>query len=55
MGQQLKVSSDRLAKQGIEPIISDLQGEWFIHNKTAAPLLPVVKFHYSLCLIQSYK
>ena len=27
----LKVSSDRLGKQGIEPAIPDLKGEQFIH------------------------
>ena len=28
MGQQLKVSSDRLEKPGIEPATPDLQGKW---------------------------
>ena len=32
---QLKVSSDRLVKQGMEPIPPGLQGEWFIHYTTA--------------------
>ena len=36
-GAQLKDSSDRLVKPGIEPGTSGLQGKWFIHYTTAAP------------------
>ena len=36
-GQQLKVSSDRLVKPGIEPGTPGLYGERFIHYTTAAP------------------
>ena len=36
-GPQLRVSSDRLEKLGIEPAIPHLQGGWFIHNTMAAP------------------
>ena len=32
-----KVSSDRLAKPGIEPATPGLQGKWLIHNTIAAP------------------
>ena len=34
-GQQLKVSSDRLVKPGIEPGTPGLQGKRFIHYTTA--------------------
>ena len=34
---ELKVSSNRLVKQGIEPTAPGLQGEWFIFYITAAP------------------
>ena len=34
---QLKVSSDRLVKPGIEPATPTLEGEWFNHNTTAIP------------------
>ena len=37
-GPQLKVSSDRLVKPGIEPVTPGLQGKWFIHYTTASPL-----------------
>ena len=37
MGPQLKVSSDRMVKPGIEPVIPGLQGEWFIHYSIVAP------------------
>ena len=36
---QLKVSSDRLVKPGIEPAIPGLQGKRFIHYTVAALLL----------------
>ena len=36
-GPQLKVSSDRLEKPGIEPATPGLQGKWLIHYTTAAP------------------
>ena len=36
-GPQLKVSSDRLVKPGIEPATPGLQGKRFIHYTTAAP------------------
>ena len=39
-GPRLNVSSDRLSKQGIEPATSGLQGKWFIHYITAAPIYP---------------
>ena len=38
-GHLLKVSSDRLVKLGIEPVTPCLQGEWFIHYTTAAPII----------------
>ena len=37
-GPQLNVSSDRLVKPGNQPAIPGLQGKWFIHNTTAAPV-----------------
>ena len=37
-GPRLKVSSDRLVKPGIESATPGLQGKWFIHYTTAAPL-----------------
>ena len=37
-GPRLKVLSDRLVKQGIEPAIPSLQGKRFIHYTTAAPI-----------------
>ena len=37
-GPQLKVSSDRLVKSGIEPATTGLQGKRFIHYTTAPPL-----------------
>ena len=37
-GPRLKVSSDRLVKQGIEPVTPGLQGKRFIHYTTAAPI-----------------
>ena len=37
-GPQLKVSSDRLVKPGIEPGTPGLQGKRFIHYTTAAPI-----------------
>ena len=40
-GPRLKVTSDRLMKPGIEPVIPGLQGKPFIHYTTAAPELPV--------------
>ena len=50
-GPQLKVSSDRLLKPGIEPATPGLQGKQFIHYTTAAPvcvelvkLLPVHRY-----------
>ena len=36
-GPRLKVSSDRLVKQGIEPVTPGLQDKGFIHYTTAAP------------------
>ena len=36
LGPQLKVSSDRLVKQGIEPAAPGLQGKQFIHYTTLA-------------------
>ena len=42
-GPQLKVSSDRLVKPGIEPATSGLQGKRFIHYTTAAPFLSECK------------
>ena len=35
-GPQLKVSSKRLVKPGMEPATTGLQGEWFIQYTTAA-------------------
>ena len=37
-GTQLKVSSDRLVKTGIETGTPGLQGKQFIHHSTAAPI-----------------
>ena len=37
-GPRLKVSSDRLVKPRIEPVIPGLQGRRFIHYTTAAPI-----------------
>ena len=37
-GPQLKVSSDRLVKPGIEPATPGLQGKQFIHYTTAASI-----------------
>ena len=37
MGPQLKVSSNRMMKPGIEPATPDLQGECLIHYTTEAP------------------
>ena len=42
-GPQLKVSSDRLVKPGIEPATPGLQGKRFIHYTTAAPICSVKK------------
>ena len=36
-GPQIKVSSDRLVKSGIEPVTPGVQGKWFIHYTAAAP------------------
>ena len=36
-GPQLKVSSDRLVKLGIQPATPDFQGKRFIHYTTVAP------------------
>ena len=41
-GPQLKVSSDRLEKPGIEPATPGLQGKWLIHYTTAAPTVQYV-------------
>ena len=38
MGPQLKVSSNRLEKPGIESATPRLQGEQFIHETTVAPI-----------------
>ena len=38
MGPQLRVSSDRLVKPGIEPATPGLQGKQFIHYTTAASI-----------------
>ena len=38
-GPQLKVSSDRLVKPGIEPETPGLQGKLFIHYTTAASII----------------
>ena len=35
---KLEVSSDSLVKPGIEPVTPGLQGDWFIHYTTAAPV-----------------
>ena len=43
-GPQLKVSSDRLVKPGIEPANPGLQGKRFIHFTTVAPKLWIRKF-----------
>ena len=37
-GPRLNVSSDRLVKPGNQPATPGLQGKWFIHNTTAAPI-----------------
>ena len=37
-GPQLKVSSDRQVKPGIDPATPGLQGKQFIHYTTAAPM-----------------
>ena len=37
---QLNVSSEILVKLGIEPATPALQGKWFIHYTTAAPIYP---------------
>ena len=42
-GQQLKVSSDRLVKPGIEPATPGLQGKRFMHYTTAAPIYKVLR------------
>ena len=47
-GPLLKVSSDRLVKPGIEPATPGLQGKWFIHHTTAAPIYERYKFHAQL-------
>ena len=44
-GQELKVSSDRLVKPGIEPATPGLQGKLFIHFTTAAPELDKLGLH----------
>ena len=41
-GPQLKVSSNRLVKPGIETATPGLQGKRFIHYTTAAPNIMVV-------------
>ena len=46
-GTQLKVSSDRLVKPGIEPATPGLQGKWFIHYTTAAPHLMIISIFSS--------
>ena len=38
-GPRLKVSSDRLVKQGMEPATPGLQSKRFIHYITAAPIV----------------
>ena len=40
---RLKVSSDRLVKPGIEPATPGLQGKWFIHYTTGAPIIGLSK------------
>ena len=37
-GPWLNVSSDRLVRPGNQPATPGLQGKWFIHNSTAAPI-----------------
>ena len=37
MGPQLKVLSNRLENQGMEPTAPGLEGKWFIHYTTVAP------------------
>ena len=39
MGAQFNVSSDRLVEPGMEPVTPGLQGKWFIHYTTEAPLV----------------
>ena len=41
-GPQLKVSSDRLVKPGIEPAAPGLQGKRFIHYTTAPPIVQIL-------------
>ena len=48
-GQQLKVSSDRLVKPGIEPATPGLQGKRFIHYTTAAPEISCAGSNNDLC------
>ena len=38
-GSQVNISSDRLEKPRIEPVIPDLQGEWSTQYTTFAPWL----------------
>ena len=38
MGPRFKVSSDRMEKPGIKHATPGLQGTWFIHYTTAAPI-----------------
>ena len=45
-GPQLKVSSDKLVKPRVEPATPGLQGEWFIHYTTAAPMFDFDLFLY---------
>ena len=50
-GPRLKVSSDRLVKQRIEPATPGLQGKQFIHCTTAAPQkeeVPYLLYQYTI-------
>ena len=46
MGPKHVVLSDRLLKPGVEPATPGLQGEWFIHYTTAAPVLMDLRPYY---------
>ena len=37
-GVRFKVSSDRLEKLGVKQTITGLQGKWFVHYTTVAPI-----------------
>ena len=52
---QLKVSSDRLVKLGIESATLGLQSKGFIHYTTAAPILLKMNIEHLFFKLHLYK